>query len=66
MQVILGIFIGIALMSILQASRVSDISNKINYLKRIYKTNSKGKSDYDKGYAAGIKYSYTIVEEELQ
>lgn len=65
MQVILGIVIGIIMMCLLQANRTSMQERKIEYLKKVYKTNSKGKSDYDKGYAAGIKYSYTIIEEEM-
>lgn len=65
MKVILGIFIGIILMCLVQADRVSMHNKKIQYLKRVYKTNSKGKSDYDKGYAAGVKYSYMILEEEM-
>ena len=67
---IIGILIGIVLMSLLQVNRELKTERKINeikkYLQNYSLTNSKGKSLYDKGYADGLEYASTLIEEELQ
>lgn len=68
--VIIGVYIGVTLMCLLQVSRLNkrDVENKqmIDYLHTYLETNSKGKTEYDKGYTDGLEYACALIEEELQ
>lgn len=67
---IIGMLIGVVLMSLLQVNRELKTDRKINEIKKYLQsyslTNSKGKSQYDKGYADALEYASTLIEEELQ
>lgn len=63
--ILVGFSIGVIAMSLLHTSAKTSVDERVAYLKRIKNTNAKGKSEYDKGYTAGIEYAYTVFEEEI-
>ena len=63
---ILGVVGGVVLMCLVQANRVNELNFTIRYLNKLSKTNKKGKTEYDKGYAEGLEYAYEMIKEELQ
>lgn len=65
-----GVIIGIVVTRLLQVNKVnvSEIRKRelIDYMHMYASTNSKGKTEYDKGYADALEYASVLIEEELQ